>query len=63
LEIGDISRFPTARSLITWAGLDPREDTSGDGIVRHGISHRGNAQVRAFLFMNAMSASIHNPVA
>ncbi|MBA3753317.1 MAG: IS110 family transposase [Nitrospira sp.] len=61
LEIGDVSRFPTARSLIAWAGLDPREDISGDGTVRHGISHRGNAQVRALLFMNALSAIVHNP--
>jgi hypothetical protein len=59
LEIGDVSRFATVRSLIAFAGLDPRTSVSGDGVVKHGISHRGNANIRATLFMVAM---VHNPV-
>jgi len=62
LEIGDVSRFATVRSLIAFAGLDPRTSTSGDGVVKHGISHRGNANIRATLFMVAMVAKVHNPV-
>lgn len=55
-EIGDISRFSGHRSLIAWAGLDPVIEASGDDVVNRGISHRGNAHVRAMLFMVAMSA-------
>jgi transposase len=62
LEIGDVSRFATVRSLIAFAGLDPRTSVSGDGEVKHGISHRGNANIRATLFMVAQVALVHNPV-
>jgi transposase len=62
LEIGDVSRFATVRSLIAFAGLDPRTSVSGDGVVKHGISHRGNANIRATLFMIARVAMVHNPV-
>ncbi len=62
LEIGDVSRFTTVRSLIAWAGLDPRQSVSGDGVVKHGISHKGNANIRAVLYMAAMAAIVHNPV-
>ena len=62
LEIGDVSRFATVRSLIAYAGLDPRTSTSGDGVIKHGISHRGNANIRATLFMVALVAKVHNPV-
>lgn len=62
LEIGDVSRFATVRSLIAFAGLDPRTSVSGDGEVKHGISHRGNANIRAALYMVAQVALVHNPV-
>jgi transposase len=62
LEIGDVGRFTTVRSLIAFAGLDPRTSTSGDGVVKHGISHRGNANIRATLFMVALVAKVRNPV-
>lgn len=62
LEIGDVRRFATDRSLIAFAGLDPRKSISGDGVIKHGISHRGNANIRAVLFMAALSAITHNPV-
>ena len=62
LEIGDIARFPTVKHLIAWAGLDPHEDCSGDGVIRRGISHRGNRNLRAILYPLAMACSQHNPV-
>lgn len=62
LEIGDVSRFASVRSLIAYAGLDPRTSVSGDGVLKHGISHRGNANMRATLFMVAKVAMIHNPI-
>jgi len=61
LEIGDPDRFADVRQLIAWSGLDPREDTSGDGVIKRGISHRGNAHLRAILFPLARGMLIHNP--
>ena len=45
-EIGDISRFPTARKLCAWAGLTPTVRNS-DRTVRHGhITKQGSKWVR-----------------
>ena len=45
-EIGDISRFPSARKLASWAGLTPTVRGS-DLKVRHGhISKQGSAWLR-----------------
>ena len=63
LEIGDVSRFTTVRSLIAWASLGPTaKRVWRDGVVKHGISHKGNANIRAVLYMAAMAAIVHNPV-
>jgi len=62
LEIGDIARFDSCRQLIAWAGLDPHDDFSGDGIIRRGISKRGNAYLRALLYMPTLAALTSNPV-
>jgi transposase len=62
LEIGDITRFADVRQLVAWSGLDPREDTSGDGTIKRGISHRGNAHLRALLVQMARTGKLHNPV-
>jgi transposase len=48
-EIGDISRFPTARKLCAWAGLTPTVRNS-DRTVRHGhITKQGSKWVRFVL--------------
>jgi transposase len=60
LELGDLTRFDSDRALIAWSGLDPHEDRSGDGVIRRGISHRGNADVRRALFMPALTAAKRN---
>lgn len=62
LEIGDPERFADVRQVIAWAGLDPRVDTSGDQSITRGISHRGNAYLRALLFPLVMAAMQHNPI-
>lgn len=61
-EIGDPTRFAHAKAIIAWAGLDPIAEASGDERHDYGISHRGNAHVRAILFPLAMSGVLHNPV-
>lgn len=49
-EIGDISRFPSARGLMAYLGLTPGEHSSG-GTVRHrGITKQGNSVLRALLY-------------
>lgn len=62
LEIGDCSRFNSPQALVAFVGLDPRPQFSGDGIVRIGISRRGPAQLRATLFMAALTAIKSNEV-
>ena len=61
-EIGDPARFAHAKAIIAWAGLDPIAEESGDERHDYGISHRGNAHVRAILFPLAMAGVLHNPV-
>ena len=61
LEIGPCDRFADVRQLIAWAGLDPRVDESGDGVIAKGISHRGNAHLRALLFPLVLAAMQHHP--
>ena len=48
--IGDIRRFPSARKLIGYLGLDPRVRQSGPSPARHGrITKQGSASVRHVL--------------
>jgi transposase len=56
-EIGDISRFPTARKLCAWAGLTPTIRSS-DGRARLGhISRQGSRIVRWALVESAQMAA------
>jgi transposase len=55
-EIGDISRFPSARKLASWAGLTPTVRGS-DRTVRHGhISKQGSAWLRWAMNQAAQTA-------
>jgi len=58
-EIGDITRFPNARKLASWAGLTPTVRGS-DLTVRHGhISKQGSAWLRWVLNQAAQTAKRH----
>jgi transposase len=58
-EIGDISRFPTARKLCAWAGLTPQVRNS-DRKVRHGhITKQGSRWVRWILQEAAQTTKRH----
>jgi transposase len=60
-EIGDISRFATARKLCAWAGLTPQVRNS-DRTVRHGhITKQGSAAVRWVLTEAAQRAKTQPP--
>jgi len=52
-EIGDIQRFPTARSLMAWVGLNVSEYSSGGTERRGGITKAGNANCRRTLVESA----------
>jgi transposase len=55
--IGDVSRFPSARHLVGYLGLDPRVRQSGERPARTGrISRQGQAHARGLLIEAAHSA-------
>jgi transposase len=45
-EIGDISRFTSARHLCSWAGLTPKHDESDHWVRRGHITKQGSRLVR-----------------
>jgi transposase len=56
--IGDVSRFPTPRHLVSYLGLDPRVHQSGCEPARHGrISKQGPGEVRHLLVEAAWHAA------
>jgi transposase len=56
--IGEISRFPTARQLVSYLGLDPRVRQSGSEPARHGrISKQGPGEARHVLVEAAWHAT------
>ena len=58
-EIGEVSRFGSARKLASWAGLTPTVRGS-DRTVRHGhISKQGSAWLRWILCQAAQTAKRH----
>jgi len=61
-EVGDITRFPDAKALTAFIGLDPRVHQSGTSINGKGyITKRGNKLLRTRLFNAASVAVIHPP--
>jgi transposase len=54
-EIGDLSRFQTARELMGYLGLAPSEDSTGDKIKRGPITKAGNRRARRMLVECAWS--------
>src|SRR6266702_3488233 len=56
--IGEIGRFPTARQLVSYLGLDPRVRQSGSEPARHGrISKQGPGETRHVLVEAAWHAA------
>ena len=62
-EIGDIKRYKSAKQIVAFVGLAPREYTSGTSVhKRSKISKRGRGRIRGCLFMAVMVATRFNPV-
>ena len=51
-EIGDLSRFPRAKSLVAYAGIDPNVYQSGENDGLHlRITKKGNKELRCLLYL------------
>lgn len=61
-EMGDLSRFDSARELAAYCGLTPKEHTSGSSVRgRTKMCKTGNARLRKAFYMPALSARRFNP--
>jgi transposase len=54
-ELGDLSRFRTAPELMSYAGIVPREHSSGAKTARGGVTKTGNAHLRRIIVEAAWS--------
>jgi len=60
-EIGDISRFPSGKELVAFAGLDPSVYQSGEFTGTHShVSKRGSVYLRRSLYLCAVVARRFN---
>ena len=55
-EVGEVSRFPSARHLDSWAGLTPRVRNSGERVRLGAITHQGSPHLRWGLVQAAQTA-------
>jgi transposase len=61
-EVQDIKRFDSAKSLIAYAGLDPKIRQSGKALNSTGkLTKRGSSYLRRSLFIAANIARMHDP--
>jgi transposase len=61
-EIGSIERFHCGKSLVAFAGLDPRVRQSGSALHHNtNLTKRGSPYLRCALFLAAAIARIHDP--
>lgn len=61
-EVGDISRFESAKQLAAYVGLTPKWHQSGTSVDKPGrLSKRGNVRLRTAFYMPAMAAIRSNP--
>jgi transposase len=58
-EIGDLSRFKSARQLMAFLGLVPSEHSSGSKVRPRGITKTGNKVVRSHLLEAAWCYRLH----
>ncbi len=62
LEIEDISRFETVKQMASFFGVHPTFKQSGDGKWGNFMSKTGRSELRAALYMPALSAVRCNPI-
>lgn len=59
-EVADFSRFSSGKKLASFAGLVPRQRSSGESIRYGSITHAGSAQLRTALVETAMRIRVSN---
>ena len=63
VEVGDFSRFPDARSFMSYVGVVSSESSSGEAVSRGGVTRTGNGHVRTLLVESAWHhARRHSPM-
>lgn len=61
-EIGDVNRFPSGKSLVAYAGLDPKVKQSGVSLKHNTkITKRGSPYLRKSVYISAYIAKRHDP--
>jgi transposase len=62
-EIGDIGRFESAKSLVSYAGIDASVSQSGQyESTNNHMTKRGSPYLRRALYMAAVVAAVHDPI-
>jgi transposase len=61
LTVGPVERFPTSRKLVSYWGLNPRENSSGGRQRLGSISKQGNTMMRWLLIEAAQTAARLDP--
>lgn len=61
-EIPDITKFKTVKQVVAFAGLVPKENSSGTLQGKTRLSKVGSSRLRRALYMPAVSAKRYNPV-
>ena len=60
-EIGKIDRFHSGKSIVAFAGIDPRVKQSGMSLKRNTrITKRGSPHLRHILYFATVVAQLHN---
>jgi transposase len=62
LEIGDVTRFETSKDIACFFGVNPKFKDSGDKKSKVRMSKQGSSNMRAILFLIALTAIVHNPI-
>ena len=62
-ELWDMTAFRSVEALVAFVGLDPSQFESGSSVKRKSkISRKGNARLRAWLYLPALQAKRWNPL-
>jgi transposase len=61
LTLGTVERFPRSRQLVSYLGLNPREESSGPHQYLGHISKQGNSMMRWLLVEAAQTAARLDP--
>jgi transposase len=62
LEVENIIRFETAKKMASFFGVHPTFKQSGDGMWGNHMSKKGRGEIRAVLYMAALSGIRYNPI-